>query len=691
MKIQTKIIGAFLVLISITVISSIYVSYNINHIHKNINELTERDFAGIAFLLEADRDSYQSNLAISQIINLKDTNKVAQLIDNGVIPNIKQVGERFNKFKNLLEEIMPQNSQKFQEFEKEFNLTNEHTQKLISMFNSNEFEQAQEFYFNTYLNDYEKMRDLMDFFSEELYKIINKEETQTDDLIDNSLMSFIIITLLNIIIAIIFTVVLGKTIRNSINNFKDGLLGFFRYLNREDTSVELLDCSADDEISKIAEVVNENISNTKSLIEKDEILINDVKRVVELVKKGDIGKRIEKSSPNQGLNELKTIFNEMLQVISEHISNDINTIEGALKEYQNLNFKHRIVNATGNTVVGLNTLANIINEMLVENKSNGLTLQKSSSELLSNVDNLSRSSNEAAASIEETAAALEEITSNIANNTQNVVEMANNANELKKSANEGETMASQTTVAMDNINEQVEAINDAISIIDQIAFQTNILSLNAAVEAATAGEAGKGFAVVAQEVRNLASRSAEAAKEIKTLVENATHKANDGKAISDKMISGYVSLNENITKTLDLINGVESSSKEQQMGIEQINSAVGLLDRQTQENASIANQAKDIADQTQFIADAIIKDANEKEFEGKDSVKAKEIDLDNLKSKNTKEEQKESIKEVVIERKEPTKKVSSEKKQEEPLKNKTSEPVKVIVPNNQDSDEWESF
>mgnify|MGYP001132005993 CR=1 FL=1 len=691
MKIQTKIIGAFLALISITVISSIYVSYNINHIHKNINELTERDFAGITFILEADRDSYQSNLAISQIINLKDNSKIAELIENGVNSNIKQVGERFNKFKNLLEKIMPQNSQKFQEFEKEFNLTNEHTQKLISMFNSNEFERAQDFYFNTYLSDYEKMRDLMDFFSEELYKIINKEETQTDDLIDNSLMSFIIITLLNIIIAIIFTVALGNTIRNSINNFKDGLLGFFRYLNREDTSVELLDCSADDEISKIAEVVNENITNTKSLIEKDEILINDVKRVVELVKKGDISKRIDKSSPNKGLDELKTIFNEMLQVISEHISNDINTIEGALKEYQNLNFKHRIVNATGNTVDGLNTLANIINEMLVENKSNGLTLQKSSSELLSNVDSLSRSSNEAAASIEETAAALEEITSNIANNTQNVVEMANNANELKKSANEGETMASQTTVAMDNINEQVEAINDAISIIDQIAFQTNILSLNAAVEAATAGEAGKGFAVVAQEVRNLASRSAEAAKEIKSLVENATHKANDGKAISDKMISGYVSLNQNITKTLDLIKGVESSSKEQQMGIEQINSAVGLLDRQTQQNASIANQAKDIADKTQFIADAIIKDANEKEFEGKDNVKEKEINLDNLKPKNTQEEQKETTKEIVIERKEPIKKIAPEKKKEEPSKNKASEPAKVIVPNNQDSDEWESF
>ena len=110
--------------------------------------------------------------------------------------------------------------------------------------------------------------------------------------------------------------------------------------------------------------------------------------------------------------------------------------------------------------------------------------------------------------------------------------MASLSTEVTASATNGERLANQTTVAMDEINNQVNSINEAISVIDQIAFQTNILSLNAAVEAATAGEAGKGFAVVAQEVRNLANRSAEAAKEIKNLVENATSKTNDGKKIS---------------------------------------------------------------------------------------------------------------------------------------------------------------
>ncbi len=172
-----------------------------------------------------------------------------------------------------------------------------------------------------------------------------------------------------------------------------------------------------------------------------------------------------------------------------------------------------------------------ITNMLVDEKKLGLTLNNSSDTLLKNVNVLNDVSSEAAASLEETAAALEEITGTITSNTQNIVEMATFAQKVIISVDEGNSLADQTTSSMDEINKQVASINEAITVIDQISFQTNILSLNAAVEAATAGEAGKGFAVVAQEVRNLAARSAEAAKEIKDLVQNATLKANDGKNI----------------------------------------------------------------------------------------------------------------------------------------------------------------
>ena len=481
-----------------------------------------------------------------------------------------------------------------------------------------------------------------------------------------------------IIINILSMVFVKSNVIKPLEIFQEGILGFFKYLNKETKVVTPLSVNSNDEIGNMSKVVNENIIKTKSLIEQDQTLIDDVKDVVSKVKDGYFQQTVTSSTQNESLEELKVNINEMLDVISTTVATDINKVKVILDEFQALNFSHRIPNATGQTAVALNSLADIINDMLVENKSNGLTLQNSSNILLDNVQSLSSASNQAAASLEETSAALEEITSNIINNTNNVIQMASHGNEVKDSVNSGQDLANKTTVAMDEINIEVTAISDAISVIDQIAFQTNILSLNAAVEAATAGEAGKGFAVVAQEVRNLASRSAEAANEIKKLVENATSKANNGKNIADEMIDGYTHLNDSISRTLDLISDVETASKEQQIGIEQINNAVTQLDQQTQQNANVASATQNIASQTQSIAQDIVNDANEKEFIGKENVQAKVISPQT----NVTNE----IKHTNSINKE-TKSLNIMPKKTTPNTNKIA---KIISANN-DDEEWENF
>ena len=669
MSIRSKIIGAFLILVVLSISSSIFVSYNISNMKPNVNQLADVDFAGITFLLEADRDSYQSNVALTQIMSLEDSEKINKLIAKGVNDNILQVEQRFTKFKKSLADKLSNNEEKFSEFEKYYSLTKSNTQKIVSLVNDKDISTAKEFYFTNYLKDYESMRDIIDYFTEETYKIIDLNKSRTSDLIGLSLNIFIVISIIIVLVTIVFSYFLGKNINDSIKGLQDGLLGFFAFLNKETKNTTFLDTSANDEISKIALVINQNIEKTQKLLVEDHELIEDVKKVVNEVKNGKLNLRITKTTQNQNLEELKNTFNEMLENTSKSVCEDINKLTEVLDSFAKLDFRAKIENDSGLVSVGVNNLGKIINEMLKENKSNGLTLNESSKVLLSNVDKLNISSNEAAASLEETAAALEEITSNIRNNTQNIAKMARYSSEVTTSSNQGEKLANETTIAMDEINNQVNLITEAISVIDQIAFQTNILSLNAAVEAATAGEAGRGFAVVAQEVRNLASRSAEAAREIKIIVENATKKANDGKEIANHMINGYKQLNENIQQTINLIQDIEMSSKEQLSGIEQINIAVTQLDQQTQQNAAVASQTQDVAVITDEIAKLIVNDTNSKEFEGKDSVKARNM--------NTKANSSYEVKTTQSLHK------NIEKK---PIKQETK-----IVSNKSDDTEWESF
>jgi methyl-accepting chemotaxis protein len=279
-----------------------------------------------------------------------------------------------------------------------------------------------------------------------------------------------------------------------------------------------------------------------------------------------------------------------------------------------------IKTATNSVADKLQTIVGRINSGVSEISSASVQVNASS-------QSLSQGATEQASSLEESATALEEISSVMQNNSLVVKEMSALANEVITLSNDGEKLANKTAISMKEINEKVNAINEAIQVIDQIAFQTNILSLNAAVEAATAGEAGKGFAVVAGEVRNLAARSAEAANEIKKLVEIATSKTQEGTEISNSMISGYNELNNKITQTTQKIDIVAKSFTEQTNAINQINDNITHLGNDSQNNAQIANSIDQLSKEIEQLTQNLINTANKATFNHEAKLQVCDADL----------------------------------------------------------------
>jgi methyl-accepting chemotaxis protein len=328
--------------------------------------------------------------------------------------------------------------------------------------------------------------------------------------------------------------------------------------------------------------------------------------------------KITTKSKNQ---ELQTVSDNLNQMV-DNLSNSFSQMLDYFERFQKNDFT---VEIKGNQTEELKTMVDAINKlnvkisrMLLSSLKSGTQFKKNADALRSNMEHLSTNITTQATILEETSASVEEITSSVRNNSIDVDKMLKYSNELTISVKSGYESAKNSAELMDRINDKTKSIEEAISIIDQIAFQTNILSLNAAVEAATAGEAGRGFAVVAAEVRNLASRSAEAAREIKLLVGSATQEANNGKNASTEMIKEYDGLNENIQKTKQIIENISASLKEQERGIEQVNVAIADLDSATQQNALKAQETREIANHNDQMATSMVVDTNKTNFFGRD-------------------------------------------------------------------------
>jgi methyl-accepting chemotaxis protein len=260
---------------------------------------------------------------------------------------------------------------------------------------------------------------------------------------------------------------------------------------------------------------------------------------------------------------------------------------------------------SGSLLAGMEKMRVSLASLVREVRAGTDTIATSAGEISHGNLDLSSRTEQQASSLEETASSMEELTGTVRQNADN----ARQANVLAASASEvakrGGVVVSQVVDTMNSINESSRRIVDIISVIDGIAFQTNILALNAAVEAARAGEQGRGFAVVASEVRNLAQRSAAAAKEIKGLIGDSVSKVDSGGKLVEQAGATMGEIVQSITRVTDIMSEIASASQEQSSGIEQVNEAISQMDQVTQQNAALVEEAAAAATSMQEQAAAL--------------------------------------------------------------------------------------
>jgi methyl-accepting chemotaxis protein len=313
--------------------------------------------------------------------------------------------------------------------------------------------------------------------------------------------------------------------------------------------------------------------------------------LIEAASKGELDQRLIAENYQGFMRDLSVSINDLMDAICTPLGESYRVMaalsEGDLMQVMDGEYHGQFATMQD----ALNLSVTNLRDTVTQIREAAAGIQSSSSEIaLGNLD-LSNRTESQAASLEETASSVEEFTATVKQNAENASQANKLASSARSQAEKGGEVVGRAVDAMREINSSSKRISDIIGVIDEIAFQTNLLALNAAVEAARAGEQGRGFAVVASEVRNLAQRSAQAAKEIKTLIKDSVEKVDEGTKLIGESGTTLGEIVSSVKTVSDIIAEIALASQEQAAGIEQVNKAIAEMDKVTQENAALVEEA----------------------------------------------------------------------------------------------------
>jgi len=318
----------------------------------------------------------------------------------------------------------------------------------------------------------------------------------------------------------------------------------------------------------------------------------ELQQIIAAVTDGELGSRISLEGKRGFFETLSRQINELVDTIDATL-NEVQGLVTAANE-GDLTRRVRTEGRAGLLVKlgsGINDFTENMAAVVSQVKRAAEEVSRGADEISQGNGNLSQRTEAQASSLEETASSMEEMTSTVKHNADNANQANQLALEARERAAQGGAVVARAVQAMTEINQSSKKIADIIGVIDEIAFQTNLLALNAAVEAARAGEQGRGFAVVASEVRNLASRSATAAKEIKALIQDSVRKVDEGSTLVTQSGATLDQIVASVKRVSDIVAEIAAASGEQSAGIEQVNRAIMQLDELTQQNAALVEEA----------------------------------------------------------------------------------------------------